>query len=123
MLFNADDTINYHVGGTHSYNIINNLNQTDWLAVVLVGDITAKTFDVYLDGASTPTATDCSFNGDPTDLSWHGFESAAYGGNIHYFDADHVGAVPIPAAVWLLGSGFIGLVAVRRRFKTKPNPS
>ncbi|HOD35388.1 MAG TPA: VPLPA-CTERM sorting domain-containing protein [Syntrophales bacterium] len=26
-------------------------------------------------------------------------------------------AVPIPAAVWLLGSGLIGLVAVRRRYK------
>ena len=25
--------------------------------------------------------------------------------------------VPIPAAVWLLGSGLIGLVAVRRRMK------
>lgn len=26
-------------------------------------------------------------------------------------------AVPIPAAAWLLGSGLIGLVAIRRRFK------
>ena len=25
--------------------------------------------------------------------------------------------VPIPAAAWLLGSGLIGLVAIRRRFK------
>ncbi len=32
-------------------------------------------------------------------------------------------ATPVPAAVLLLGSGFIGLVAVRRRFETKPNPS
>lgn len=28
-----------------------------------------------------------------------------------------VNAVPIPAAAWLLGSGLIGLVALRRRFK------
>jgi len=26
-------------------------------------------------------------------------------------------AVPIPAAAWLLGSGLIGLVAIRRKFK------
>jgi choice-of-anchor C domain-containing protein len=28
-----------------------------------------------------------------------------------------VNAVPIPGAVWLLGSGLLGLVAIRRRFK------
>ena len=26
-------------------------------------------------------------------------------------------AVPIPAAVWLLGSGLVGLVALRRRMR------
>ena len=26
-------------------------------------------------------------------------------------------AVPIPAAAWLLGSGLLGLVAIRRRMK------
>jgi len=30
---------------------------------------------------------------------------------------DNFGAVPLPPAVWLLGSGLIGLVAMRRRFK------
>ena len=37
------------------------------------------------------------------------------------FEADNiaVGNVPIPAAAWLLGSGLIGLVAVRRRFNKK----
>ena len=28
-----------------------------------------------------------------------------------------VNAVPIPGAVWLLGSGLLGLVAIRRRFE------
>jgi hypothetical protein len=28
-----------------------------------------------------------------------------------------VGQVPVPGAVWLLGSGLIGLVAIRKRFK------
>ena len=114
--FTGDDSIYYYSDG-YTHSIIDGLNQTDWLAVVIVGDITAKTFDVYLDGASGPTATGCSFNGDPTGLSWHGFESPAYfGANTHYYDADHVGEVPIPGAVWLFGSGLIGFVAVRRRF-------
>ncbi len=32
-----------------------------------------------------------------------------------YFAMDSLNAVPVPAAVWLLGSGLIGLVAIRRR--------
>jgi len=32
-------------------------------------------------------------------------------------DAVAVHPVPLPAAAWLLGSGLLGLVAVRRRFK------
>jgi hypothetical protein len=33
------------------------------------------------------------------------------------FSAITMQVVPIPAAVWLLGSGLLGLVAIRRRFK------
>jgi len=32
-------------------------------------------------------------------------------------DDDNLSAVPIPAAVWLLGSGLLGLVGIRRRKK------
>jgi hypothetical protein len=32
-------------------------------------------------------------------------------------DSDWVGAVPVPAAVWLFGSGLIGLVGIARRKK------
>jgi len=35
----------------------------------------------------------------------------------------NVSAVPLPAAVWLLGSGLIGLAAVARRNKTGPQES
>lgn len=30
----------------------------------------------------------------------------------------HIEAVPVPAAVWLLGSGLLGLVGLRRKFKS-----
>ncbi len=33
-------------------------------------------------------------------------------------DSDWIGAVPVPAAVWLFGSGLLGLVGVARRKRT-----
>ncbi len=35
--------------------------------------------------------------------------------NITMTQTANVSAVPVPAAVWLLGSGLLGLVAVARR--------
>jgi hypothetical protein len=49
-----------------------------------------------------------------------------YAGSTKYFGVDDVSviitgsgpsAVPIPAAIWLLGSGFLGIVLIRRRAK------
>jgi choice-of-anchor C domain-containing protein len=49
-----------------------------------------------------------------TTLTFMSLEPSACGPAIDNVD---VSAVPIPGAVWLLGSGLVGLVAVRRRFK------
>ena len=47
----------------------------------------------------------------------------AYGINTPgYFAMDNlnaVSAVPVPAAVWLLGSGFLGLIGIRRKSHSK----
>ena len=42
-----------------------------------------------------------------------------YSYNAQWFDLDDVSvlAVPIPGAIWLLGSGLIGLIGIRRKFK------
>ncbi len=48
-----------------------------------------------------------------------GFGGAAYGINITGSVTPHPSAVPVPAAVWLFGSGLVGLVGVARRKKAK----
>jgi hypothetical protein len=125
LSFWSNDLICYRDGYIWK-TIVEDLNQVpkDWLAVVVVGDITTHTFDVYLNGEANPTATNLPFAaGEPADLSYLGLGGSNTGSKYDYYDAIHVGAVPIPAAVLLLGSGFIGLVVVRRRFEAKPNPS
>jgi len=50
-----------------------------------------------------------------------GFQRNDSENSIHYSWAVHsgnVGAVPVPAAAWLFGSGLLGLIAIARRKKT-----
>lgn len=45
---------------------------------------------------------------------WTTAENAITKFNVH-MSIQHLGAVPVPAAVWLLGSGLVGLFALRRQ--------
>ncbi|VAW81751.1 hypothetical protein MNBD_GAMMA12-2237 [hydrothermal vent metagenome] len=60
-------------------------------------------------------------NGDGTlTLSWDSLiVGGAFGGKTGFWTMDiEAQAVPIPAAVWLFGSGLVGLVGIARRRKT-----
>ena len=61
--------------------------------------------------SSFTAAYDINNNGD---ISGYG----SIGGQTHTFLLTNVSAVPVPAAVWLFGSGLLGLVGVARRKKT-----
>jgi hypothetical protein len=86
----------------------------------------------YFAQANGPTTSDLNFNvnfwGTQSDvfsftLSWYvdntyiGGTVANWNGGWSFAETSTPPAVPIPAAAWLLGSGLVGLVALRRRQK------
>jgi hypothetical protein len=98
---------------------------TDWIS----GSAGTSPVVAYFDSVGStdlPTGQIGSFAIDVTLGSW--VFADQLGGTIasSNYVVNHIGtnyvvssasAVPIPAAVWLLGSGLVGLVALRRRMR------
>lgn len=70
----------------------------------------------YYDYPNTPTAWNFYFGSGYQSASWiHGLYRSAWA--VHDGDVGTQAAVPIPAAVWLFGSGLLGLIGISRRNK------
>jgi hypothetical protein len=56
---------------------------------------------------------------DVLDITYHDFFNESYeiDGNELHLESANINVVPIPGAVWLLGTGLMGLVGLRRKMK------
>jgi len=68
------------------------IDEWTWVSLAMLGPVVGLEFDL-----------------SSSDVGQWGMNTPAY------FAMDDMNAVPVPAAVWLLGSGLIGLVGLRRR--------
>lgn len=96
-----------------------------WYRLTLDIDVAGNTYDVTLDDKYNEhtsgifTATDISAFSDLSSLTALSFMVGGAGdafGNGTFF-VDNVSTVPIPGAMFLFGSGMIGLVGIRKKFK------
>jgi len=101
-----------------------NLNEGEMGHLYYDHNINASSMDVFSNVQSYHYWTDHTQTGDPGNAYAFGFNSSNGGSQRLYDKTATLNAwavregdvVPIPGAVWLLGSGVIGLVVVRRRF-------
>lgn len=98
-----------------------NLGGTSGNAILTSGDLDPALFPtlqsfVYWSG----TEVNSGFSGWSFNF-FDGSQSAMFvinGGHVSWALHDgNVGAVPLPAAVWLLGSGLLGLIGISKRKK------
>ena len=74
-----------------------------------IANLSGWALDTWLDGDQSGRVEHLMLNTDPFDLG--GVSSV----KAFTATADGFAVVPVPAAVWLFGSGLIGLVGVARR--------
>jgi hypothetical protein len=68
-------------------------------------------------GAAAPALLTIDYYVFANNVNTGAFEIYIRNGNWSYPDYKVIPTVPIPPAVWLLGSGLLGLVAIRRRMQ------
>ena len=91
-----------------------------WWQVKIVGDLSTHTFDFYFDNVLEGSNLVFKNNGinDPANsLNYLGLQASNTGVTDFYFDNFRLTAVPVPGALWLFGSGLLGLIGISRRKK------
>jgi hypothetical protein len=108
-LENENGGTNYTVGSSGWYSLQTEFYDDSGLLVVDFNLLDSTGSEIF---SLTRTTSDSI----STDVGGNRYGWMVYN-NIEGLAVDNTSAVPIPGAVWLLGSGIIGLVGLRRKFK------
>ena len=94
--------------------VYSGMSYDTWYSIMLEIDVPNRNYDVYINNVLQGDDI-AAYSGYPTStpLEYLTFSADSEGRGDFYVD----NVVPIPGAVWLLGSGMLGLVVVRRRDK------
>ena len=92
--------------------VASGLSLDTWYTIKVVCNLATDTYDLYVNDIFKQTVISGALKDSVTDISFAQFNDGAGA-----FFVDNVSVVPIPGAVWLLGSGLVGLVVIRRRTK------
>ncbi len=121
LTFNFSDNQQYHSPITGSFTILFNFGapdnwQTGLLGCTFSGRIYNNNNQYTGYSIEFNPSGEIAYNGIPNFPST--FNSLFIGGNIVDLPGSITGSpVPIPAAVWLFGSGLLGLIGIRKRIK------
>jgi hypothetical protein len=108
--------------GTTASSFTKTLPNSDWIS----GSSPSSTIVAYFDSAGATNLPSGPIGSFAIDVTLGSFVFSDQMGSViaaNKYVVNHIGtnytvsAVPIPAAVWLLGSGLIGLVGLRRRMR------
>lgn len=90
--------------------------QTDYLMVdIVLKNELLQAGNVPFESRLTGKTLEWKVTADHIGLDFTWFASATGSGGIDKTENAHVAATPIPGAVWLLGSGLVGLIGLRAR--------
>lgn len=116
FVFVTSESSSSGIGSRYSHYVYSFTLASDWIPGPIDSENTIPDAVQYLTALMN---NDVRFDYQENEANWYSYKSGVYGGGLFYGDAYisdiTVNSTPIPPALYLFGSGLVGLVGVARR--------